>query len=555
MSEGSAMSEGNSQSEPFDANLALDDYFDGTLDSAGRARLQAWLKEDPQRAAIVAQRALLHSRLSLIHNRRLLDAVDRGAAEASEHETGSSVVPSFFKRVVPAAYWLVRHDRPVSWVAAAVVMIIAVGAMALLYTPKPGDQALRRNIEELPTDGAPATQFAARLARLHDAEWGAPTKDGDAADVARSRSPETLQPGSGLLAGDRFYLKHGLAEINFARGAVVVLEGPAHFRIDGGNNCGLEQGKLVARVETREAKGFAVRTPTSLITDLGTEFGVAVHGQETSLTVLRGAVTTQSRTVARDGSESLGQVTQVIAGQGARVDNAGHFAFGAPDKKMFATTRLPSTPYVPSELAYAPELVVSSDGNKPWNGWGTGVGLMFRVAAPIQITKLGTIANNSGGNGNFKGYTIQMFQLDNPDTAPADAKLLATATIQSGQTAEIGGFGPGGWFRLYMSPPDRQITLVPGKVYVVAGYGFQTSSTHVYIQVPAALASQPTPYKPVKVHDVITHLGSRYGTGGVGIVPDMDDKFHPPGINYCGPTFAFRLADGPADGRKPVPRK
>jgi hypothetical protein len=64
-------------------------------------------------------------------------------------------------------------------------------------------------------------------------------------------------------------------------------------------------GKLTGKVEVEAAKGFAVRTPTATVTDLGTEFGVEVSKQgDTTSHVFRGSVKLQllSADAAKPGS-------------------------------------------------------------------------------------------------------------------------------------------------------------------------------------------------------------------------------------------------------------
>ena len=322
--------------DPQRLQTLIDAHFEGRLSAAERVELEALLAENDE--------ACLQFWREAEWNADIRTAAEALAArqEQQDHAPAAAEILGWLNLRIafPALAIFVRHARVFSWATAAVVVCIAVGVMALMFLPKPRDQARQNDVAQSHESGEQKTAFAARLTRLQEAEWVVPTEGGEAADMVHYRRPETLQPQAELVAGDQLYLKSGLAEINFARGAVIVLEGPAHFRIDGGNHCGLDQGKLVARVETREAKGFAVRTPTSLITDLGTEFGVAVRERETSLTVIRGAVTAQSRTVLRDGLETLGQPTRVVAGQGAAVDKVGRLLLDAPDEKMFASTRV-----------------------------------------------------------------------------------------------------------------------------------------------------------------------------------------------------------------------
>lgn len=74
-------------------------------------------------------------------------------------------------------------------------------------------------------------------------------------------------------------LKRGFAELVFDEGAKVVVEAPAVFELRSEDRMLLQSGRITALV-SETAQGFRVDTPTSRVTDLGTEFGVHVsrHG-------------------------------------------------------------------------------------------------------------------------------------------------------------------------------------------------------------------------------------------------------------------------------------
>ena len=69
-------------------------------------------------------------------------------------------------------------------------------------------------------------------------------------------------------------LRHGLAELKYANGAAVILEVPARCVLDSPSRLTLQNGRLSAQVPV-EAIGFTVCTPTAMLVDLGTEFGVS----------------------------------------------------------------------------------------------------------------------------------------------------------------------------------------------------------------------------------------------------------------------------------------
>jgi hypothetical protein len=120
-----------------------------------------------------------------------------------------------------------------------------------------------------------------------------------------------------LQVGDRLAMKAGLLEITYDTGAKVVLQGPVTYEVDSPAGGYLSIGKLTARLERkgveRGKKGetanhkseivnrtFAVRTPTAVVTDLGTEFGVEVDKRGRTIShVFRGSVSVQA--TAADG--------------------------------------------------------------------------------------------------------------------------------------------------------------------------------------------------------------------------------------------------------------
>ena len=98
-----------------------------------------------------------------------------------------------------------------------------------------------------------------------------------------------------ISVGDRFVVRSGLLEITYDSGAKVILQGPVTYKVDSAASGYLSIGKLTARMENKVANAgtqiskspnlnpkpspsplFAVRTPTAIVTDLGTEFGVEV---------------------------------------------------------------------------------------------------------------------------------------------------------------------------------------------------------------------------------------------------------------------------------------
>ena len=172
--------------------------------------------------------------------------------------------PGFLARVAPEPAPLKRvRPRYAFALAAAAALLLAVGLGLRFFGP-----------------GAPAPAPFARLAEVKAGKWDGgtlPTEVG-----AR------LGPG-------RLRLAEGLARIVFDHGAEITIEAPADLELRSAQLCVLRGGRLVADVPP-PAVGFTVETPTAVLNDLGTEFGVNVHEAGTSdVQVFRGLVDVRHR--------------------------------------------------------------------------------------------------------------------------------------------------------------------------------------------------------------------------------------------------------------------
>jgi hypothetical protein len=129
---------------------------------------------------------------------------------------------------------------------------------------------------------------------------------------AKASKTEDQRPKTVSL-GDKLDLASGLLEITYETGARVILQGPVAYEVESPAGGFLSVGRLTAKLDGNAKRGtlnaklpgsssafivqpsaFVVRTPTAVVTDLGTEFGVEVdkHGTTTSQ-VFRGAVRVQ----------------------------------------------------------------------------------------------------------------------------------------------------------------------------------------------------------------------------------------------------------------------
>ncbi len=160
--------------------------------------------------------------------------------------------------------------------------------------------------QSAPSDARPEMVFVGRITGMSDVKW--------------SDDPHYLPPPDfAHVPLDRKYiLSSGLLEITYDSGAKVILQGPCTYEVESTAGGYLALGKLTALVEKRGGKGsrskvqgsrskaepssfilhpsslFSVRTPTAIVTDLGTEFGVEVNEKgNTTSRVFRGLVKVQ----------------------------------------------------------------------------------------------------------------------------------------------------------------------------------------------------------------------------------------------------------------------
>ena len=198
-------------------------------------------------------------------------------------------------------------------VASVVLCLILLSAWA--YKIDRGAEIARTDSPPSPAVEKPRVVFVGRITGMVDCEW----------------SGAGVEPfvGAHIPLGQKFVLSSGLAEITYDAKTKVILEGPCEYEVDSRRSGYLAIGKLTARVEAGDGKSgnrsvgdsgrrgfgesdnrenhptastspvplFAVRTPTAVVTDLGTEFGVEVDNKGATRTqVLAGIV--RLRTVA-----------------------------------------------------------------------------------------------------------------------------------------------------------------------------------------------------------------------------------------------------------------
>jgi hypothetical protein len=170
---------------------------------------------------------------------------------------------------------------------------------------------------------------------------------GTAAKLHRGDSAKWMASPAGedLRAGTRLKLDSGLAEIHFATGAEVILEGPADFEIRGRDEGFVHQGRVSVRIP-EQVRRFRLGSPGGTVVDPGKAFGVHVAADgETEAEVFEGKIRLHPR--HGDGEVMLGTNEKYISS--GRV----WWKSGGIDANAFVTSMPPQAPGVPEFVHWA----------------------------------------------------------------------------------------------------------------------------------------------------------------------------------------------------------
>jgi len=279
------------------------------------------------------------------------------------------------------------QDVPFSLLIGALLTGLGLLAGSLISVTHHG------SVATAPSRAAPRTILPARndlvghVTNMVDVQW---------ADVQTA----TVH-GANVFSGRKFALASGLMEITYQSGAKVVLQGPCTYEAQTGNGGFLALGRLTAQLEKKRsekvvsgqwlvaskeesggrdqgagttnqkseirnqkspapAPAFAVRTPTAVVTDLGTEFGVEVakSGRTTSH-VFRGSVEVQPI----NGKKPCGKKIVLVADQSVQIASDS-------DKVEPTPRRIKIDPSIFVRVERLPELV-DAKKLRPFRRWET----------------------------------------------------------------------------------------------------------------------------------------------------------------------------------------
>ncbi len=388
---------------------------DGELTDTQQARLEQLLGADAACRRLYLEYVDLHARL-LVHprlrggttppeERPCVVTPDTSAGEPEErpHEAARAV-PGAGRKRIPQ---VLRYSAVAAGTLAASLLIqLATGP--------------RRAAVEGGAGGAAVSEaYVATLTREAGCVW----------DNAGAR----WQIGSRLSAGE-LRLRQGVARVRFDGGPELVVEGPAVLRLDSGSRAAVLRGKVVFRADPLAAP-FDLQTPASNLTDLGTEYAVAVGPEGEEVHVFDGEVRRTPRSAAAE-PESL------KAGEARRyvgpAESAGRPTALAPERfvRRLPDAGQPAADPAAGLLAYegfAYDLETfrggRADGGSGWAGpWVRGLERPLNpgdqnrqvLDAARGLARPGAAAPPAGGAFDYAGFTKYFRRLAAPVRLDAD---------------------------------------------------------------------------------------------------------------------------------------
>jgi hypothetical protein len=314
---------------------------DGAMTPQSWERLNQLLRNDPDARRIYILHMDQHAALLWRYRDGVAEeGYPSGPVTVSVVPAGPTI-PTFSAGLWHGAINCLSSGWPLAYLIATVVL--ATGLLVAHRTPRFAAVPFASHTPAVSDRSLPEreVQLVGQVTGAVDCRW---VKNGDSPAV-----------GASVPVGYKCRLASGLLEITYSSGAKVLLQGPVTYTVESPAGGYLSVGKLTARLDGNAKRGtlnaklpgssssfsiqpsaFVVRTPTAMVTDLGTEFGVEVaKSGETTSHVFRGSVRVQ-RTSADGMVQSDGQ--EVGENQTVRVE-------ASPGKGQIITLRTfaPST--------------------------------------------------------------------------------------------------------------------------------------------------------------------------------------------------------------------
>ena len=143
--------------------------------------------------------------------------------------------------------------------------------------------------------------------------------------VRWDESAEEMSELSRVAVGQEIHLTDGRIKLVFDSGVEALVLAPCKLRIQDRNQIFCQSGRVSARV-SNERTGFVIETPVALVTDRGTEFGVAIgDAGQTEVAVFEGKVDVELGSLSqRSQPGNKGKHESLVQGEATRVDQFGN---------------------------------------------------------------------------------------------------------------------------------------------------------------------------------------------------------------------------------------
>jgi hypothetical protein len=270
---------------------------DGELTDVQQARLEEVLRDDAECRRLYLQYIDMHARL-LVHPRFSIAPVLSFDQRQESRPATTVGAPA------PRSDYRARSGRGRRGLRVALhYVVVAAGTLAASLLAQVfwlGARAPQNGRPgPLQSLAAQGPGYVATLTQTANCVWESAGQPGRA--------------GSRLLPGE-LRLQEGVAKLHFDSGSDLVIEGPALLRVDSSSAATVLRGKVVFQAD-ETAASFTLRTPSSRLVHLGTEYAVVVDADHEEVHVFDGEVH-RTATMANGSAEP----ERLMAGQARRYE-------------------------------------------------------------------------------------------------------------------------------------------------------------------------------------------------------------------------------------------
>ncbi|EMI57724.1 FecR domain-containing protein [Rhodopirellula sallentina] len=212
--------------------------------------------------------------------------------------------------------------RPLGVSFLGVAASLAIAATLLLAVSIPFWMSDGRNDQNTIASKPPSTgQPSDKTAALHGTEVATLVECTNVVWDSRSNAVNEL---SRVGIGQNISFHRGRIKLVFDSGVETLVLAPCYLNIQDHNRVYCTYGRITAKASAG-GKGFAIETPVARVTDLGTEFGIAIsESGETEVAVFEGEVDIElGAPDARKTQNSQTKREHLVQGQATRVDHSG----------------------------------------------------------------------------------------------------------------------------------------------------------------------------------------------------------------------------------------